>query len=453
MTTEQKTPPTESDLDIMFSDLDDSSSWPSRGPLLNKHQRQMSLGLMTVIFVVVVGVLLVRSADVRLLMTQTFFPSVDQSQNTRFYLSGNPSWGQFTVDGTTIQHFPEPRRRLPLVFTPGEHHITWHIPPFPSRTCTFEVAPVNQVSSPCFTHANVLAATAPDQALQLTFFASLSELLSKNRASLIHEIQATVAPYNAREQVVSGEESATTVSTQCARVGRMPFCAVPATHPEVAHLTVQVNTSERQDDPCVVSLQCILNQQNCQQFCDPWFPGTQTEPGWDVAVSVQQSWSYLTTDGLLLADHQPISAIAGSSADNTLLALHITMIGEQWRVSLLDDRLGGSYNNPFCSQAVEDVTALLRASGVDTTRSSIQWSKTTPARVAQGCLIVFTPDSTASGSTSQPSLSTSAYYLDRFGVVVAVSQSAHLLLPDVSLADGYEQSLSQQIGNASLVPA
>lgn len=72
---------------------------------------------------------------------------------------------------------------------------------------------------------------------------------------------------------------------------------------------------------------------------------------------------------------------------------------------------------------------------------------------AAGCLVAVTlqvDPATPSSSSSSPPV---AFYLYRFGVMLAANDQAHHMSPDLPLADIYERKLAQQLSQANGIQA
>jgi len=435
---------------------------PTRRPQLTPRQRKLSLLLTSVLFVLVVGSLLANTAEVRGLVTRTFFQSSTPavSQGLAIYVRGNPSWGQFTLDGKPLAHPPAIGKDHPLSLAPGRHTIVWRAEPFNPRTCVFTVVDTATINGPCFHDPEVATGYLPNVAAMIfTFFASLNDLPANQRTSLVQQLQTTFATYGSSAQVSPGEVYAASEQeikaepSLCHMVTQLALCYARASQPLVATLSLQVDTSTSPTDPCVQSGPCATNQQDCRALCqDPLlnYPGQfPVEPaGWNVAAILQPLWSYTTLSGQVIGRDQPASALRGSSGYQ-MASLSINRNDQGWLISPSHNppNFPGSFSqDPLCSQGEQDTMELIDfSSGSGGPNRYVQQ---TLGKDAAGCLEVVQPippevsgsPTPRPGTASQPV----AYYLARFGVVLAVNDAAHQLLPFLPVADASEKRIAQQ---------
>jgi len=75
--------------------------------------------------------------------------------------------------------------------------------------------------------------------------------------------------------------------------------------------------------------------------------------------------------------------------------------------------------------------------------TSLSWGFFAAKDRAAGCLGVAVP--VTSNNEAPLPATKGAYFLYRFGVLLAVNNQAHQYFPDLPLADAYEQGIAQQI--------
>ncbi|HEX4715415.1 MAG TPA: hypothetical protein VH164_10840 [Ktedonobacteraceae bacterium] len=442
---ERENPP--DDLEIEFTDLDHTHK-----RRLTPRLRRWSLALM----VLVIGMILASVVNVRSLLEGSLLkPShTIGSSHLSVYLQGNPSWGQFTVDGKLVVSFPQAAHNTPLMLTPGPHHITWQAAPFRPQNCVVTVVDALTVTSPCLLSGIISTGLGPSSSLlTLFFFASLNDLSSDQRAALIAQVQTVEARYALSETVrpeevyAISEQKIEANPSLCSLVTYLVFCHARATQPLLATLRLQLDTSTSRDDPCIGSGQCVANQQDCRSFCaDPRLsqPGQfVAAKGWDVAVLVQLLWSYSTLSGQVVAQDQPDSALRSMQAYQTV-SLQIDRGKQGWLVVPFSSETDSGVNDPFCNQGAGDIQGLLNASS-NTQQIYVQQSFHTAA----DCLEIAGPPPfegsampTLTPATNAPQ---KAIFLVRFGVVLAVNEVAQHLLPSLPVADPYEKSMAQRL--------
>jgi hypothetical protein len=447
------------DSDVEITDLDRPA-----GPLLPRRffltpgQRRWSVALTCVLFVLVIGGLLASTADVRALLARTVFQPAPPipANDLPFYVQGNPSWGSFTLDGKLIAHPPLPERDYPMLLTPGLHTLIWQAAPFKPRTCLFRVLDASTVSGPCFLSKEVSAGFVPNvSGMLFSFFASANDLPTDQQATLIQQLQAVMATYGSSELVRPGEFYAVSQQqivadpTLCTVLARAVICDARASQPLQATLSVQLDSSTSHDDPCAVSEQCLINNQDCRELCnDPFLPYNNTPiQGWSVAIAVSLSWSYTTLSGQVVARAQPASALRGA-ATYQIVPVHLTRAGQGWHISPFPDNYGVAADNPLCNQAAGDTNELVSSSSGNQ-EMFVQQVADMQGRGTAGCLVVLqtSPGTALNPSTPVPGMGSPqvAYCLVRFGVVLAVNHLARQSWPFLPVVDDYENNLAQTL--------
>ena len=426
-----------------------------RRPRLTRRQRGMSLLITTALFLLVLGLLLNSTGEVRSLLARTFLKPAPTAvfNDMSVYVRGNPAWGQFTLDGHPLAHPPVIGKDRPLILTPGLHTITWHAAPFKTRSCVFTVVDPATVHSPCLSSGDVFADYEPNADYGptiISFFAPSNDLPADQHAALLQQIQQAMASYGGSEIVRPGETYA--VSEQaieanpslCSIITRLALCFARANQLLRANLRLQMDTSTSPNDPCVLSEYCSMNHQDCRAICDdPSVLYTdQAMEGWNVDVVIRLSWSYTTLSGQLVARDQPDSAIRGNQGYQ-IMPVHITLDGQGWHVFPFPKNTDTGYDDPLCSQSAQDITQL---TGTPNNQNmDIQQLYANPGQVSAGCLavlrpqpqVIVNPRTPSPGANGQPV----AYFLVRFGVVLAVNDTAHQLWPYLPLADTYEKGV------------
>ncbi len=167
------------------------------------------------------------------------------------------------------------------------------------------------------------------------------------------------------------------------------------------------------------------------------------------------TWSYTTLSGqsALPDQHDPFvypSTIAGS--DYTIY-MHIAWDGSSWHVNILSHTPPSSnisllYQNklpaaidPSCASINDGIFGPLSAIQGPQQAENVDWTFYTASNRVDGCLGVVKPDGQPN---AQP-----AYFLYRFGAVLAVNNLAHSYFPGEPIADATAQSIAQQIITAN----
>lgn len=447
--------------DVEITDLDRPAGpvFPRR-PRLTPRQRRISLVLTVALFIFIIGLLLNSASEVRGLLARTFAhpTSTIGSNDLPVYVRGNPSWGQFTLDGHALARPPLIGKEKPVILPPGLHTLTWHAAPFKPQRCTFTIIDSMTVRGPCFFSSNVIASyEAQISGMVMSFFASSNDLPVDQHAALLQQIQQAVASYGGSEIVRPGEAYA--VSEQaieahpslCSIITRLALCFARANQLLRASLRLQMDTSTSPNDPCVLSEYCSMNHQDCRAICDDpsVFYTDQVMEGWSVDVVIRPSWSYTTLAGQVVARDQPDSAIRGDQGYQ-IMPVHITRDGQGWHVFPFPKNTDSGYDDPLCNQSGQDITQL---TGTPNNQNmGIQQLYDAPDHVSAGCLavlrpqpqVIVNPRTPSPGANGQPV----AYFLARFGVVLAVNDTARQLWSYLPVADAYEKGLAQQLLSA-----
>jgi hypothetical protein len=472
----------ELDFEVEIVDLDDPTANPPSGPFtprrfrLTSRQRKLSLWLTGLLFLVTIGVLLGSISDIRGLLASMWSEPAPTGtavpENLFFYVQENPSWGQFTIDGHPLTRLPRIARDQPLSFSPGTHQIIWQAAPFNARTCLFTVVNILTFSSPCLKQQDINSQVANKPAklalplsmpvMLFTFFASLNDLPPGQRTSLVQQTQTLFSLPNSSEQVYPGEayavseQAAEANPSLCQPVKGFALCFARANQPLVASLSAQLDTSTALDDPCVAAGLCGTIGQDCRQFCNPFSGSEGVSPGWDIGAVIHLLWTYKTLSGQVIASNQPDSAIRGSAAGYVPVTLHITRDRQGWHIALLPGP-ESTLNDPSCMGIERDISTLYTAISNGSAGFAMQEAGPPQTQIAEGCLEVFElqsflpqpfPNATNTPlpePSSTPVSHEPAYFLFRFGVILAVNPMAHSLLPKLPMADSYEQNLAQHL--------
>ncbi|HEY3991600.1 MAG TPA: hypothetical protein VGM01_01865, partial [Ktedonobacteraceae bacterium] len=357
------------DFEVEITSLGRSENLAEPGPvhrllLFTRRRRKASLALTGTLFLLISLVLLASMPDVRSLALRT----VVQPQQTaaasglHLYLAGNPSWGRFTLDGSALIHLPVIGQNAPLTLSVGSHQISWQAAPFQARHCELLVVNSSTVEGSCTRNNDVSMGYIPGtSALIVSFFASLNDLPGPQRASLIQQMQQTLAAYGGNEMVYPGEAYA--VSEQeihmhlslCPIVVRITLCYARASQPLLARLNIQPDTTTAPNDPCIIAELCYLNHLDCRFLC-PDFPvvfSGQMAEDWNVLVPVRLLWSYTTLAGGSVASDQPDTDLRGVP-NYQLLSLHIARHNQGWIISPFASPVTSNYTDPLCGQAMQD---------------------------------------------------------------------------------------------------
>jgi hypothetical protein len=431
----------EDDFEIEVSDildLDTEDSLPVIQPLrltlksrLTPGQRtfqgMFTAGVMILALLLIIGTYLPARDIVTLgfaSLIPTPVPPLATGTNM-FYIQRTLNWSTVYLDGHELSRLPIISSDPPLQLARGSHQLVWQAEPFEPVTCTLSVPAAS--TDTCLTND---IARAPDgiYVKVITFLPTLNTLSIVPRTALIQTVQESLDALESSTTVEPGEHF---FSQQL-----QSFLGT-ATQPLHATLRFQLDTDNRFLQPCYlqyVGKPCARKLiQDCRLFCSTLIqPSAAGEMAWNVFANIRSRWEYTTSRGQIIAQDQP-----GSLTEH-LVALHITW-DNQWHVSILP--LTSVYGGFACTLARDKInlnTSYSFAAG-DFSKQVI-WHFAPAPNLATGCLAVAIVAQNVGTSTS-----TVAICLYRFGLLLAVNNTAHLYWPLMPQADTYEQSLALHI--------
>ncbi len=365
----------------------------------------------------------------------------------QFYINAYPQ-GIVTIDGNEITKLPNPNNGdAPLTLARGQHKIVWQDSPFQPLTCIVSVPPLT--GEPCNYESTGNYANN-SSARVISFTASMSNLSNAQQTVLKQSIQIMLNSLQSTDTLSTGEQY---VYKQTSN----ETIVKTATQPLAATLSLHLDANPHSTNSCTSNGDfCTLSGQNCLQICSDG--GTTSSNGafaWNIIALYYSTWTYTTQSGQVVAQNQPDTNYTSVGMDHSI-DLEATWNGKAWKVSL------PSYN---ASSAIIPITTPLAcasihslvgsstnygtgASAFTATQGSnpraVDWSYFANSNEAQGCLgvVILSQDATATPTNfKQPH----AYFLYRFGVLLAANALAHSEFPSVPLADAYEESITQQI--------
>ncbi|MDQ2904943.1 MAG: FtsX-like permease family protein [Chloroflexota bacterium] len=377
-----------------------------------------------------------------------------------FYIMVSPNWGHITVDGRPLAQFPTLFSPSPLRLSRGLHKITWVADPFQPQTCTVSV-PSLLGNEPCTLESEATTPTGVQMRL-VTFMASLASLPANQSSTLTEQIQATLDRAGSTDALLPGEQYVyAQSSTQAGSI-------VTATQPLRATLHIRLDTDLNSNSQCNAFSfnNCSLNGQNCHLLCTPTpvdlasnqpqhslptlpAPGSPTASPWLTYGVAYSTLDYKALNGRTVARNQPDTSNINDAMTDHLLSIGITWDGSAWHVSVslaaldtFSSTAGNSALDFGCATASQEVNNALYYTGVSSLSVTqnhipVSWEFAAGANRAAGCLGIVRP---TTGPQAPP-----AYFLYRFGVLLAVNDLAHSYFPAIPLADAYEQNLALQI--------
>ena len=362
------------------------------------------------------------------------------SEETEFYVQGNPPWGHLAIDGHLLSTVPTPGAAGPLHLSPGHHTLQWRAAPFIPQTCTLSV-PAAYASDTCVDN-NTIQLSGGTFVPIISFEVSLDNLPAQQRVALVTAAQAALNGVQSSTIVRPGERYALPAPCSASQPlpGQLSGCFGVAHQPLRATLRFQLDTDAVADASCASpepQPPCSFSSQNCHLFCSGFSP-----PAWNVLAPVRDLFTFTLPNG-----HVVVQDVPDNLSEESLISLQITWDQAGWHVS---PQLGGAqsfFGFPTCEPLALN-TNLLGDPQVTTpslSLESLQFSYTVGSSLADGCVAVAT-DHPLSGGTPTPSSppAQTAYLLYRFGIILAANSTAHRYWPYLPLADPYEQQLAAQ---------
>ncbi len=387
--------------------------------------------------------------------TQALPPGYDS-----FYMDKDITWAKVYVDERQVL-LPRIGIDEPLKLGRGHHLISWRADPFQPQSCLLSI-PFASDDTCRFAFDTVVHKSAAYQIILL--HESLNTLPLEQRTALVGTIQAELSKVFASETVQTGEQYAGESG--------------PVTARQPLRATLHFQLDSNSNWVCFANMQthsgllCGIDRTDCRQLCSaPWqFRQQQSTvsvaSGWSALAMTRSSWDYATENGHIVARDQPVGFV-GPGLGQQLLLLHIAW-DSVWHVKIfLGPELGppiytyiksrgvnGRYallltgavqvaDDPACTVARQFVLSGLAAGpqAGESTHTIVRLvSSSNPAT---GCLVAVTATD-KTNSTPAPILQT-AYYIVRFGLLLAANTEAYLLRPGLPRADAYELSLVQQL--------
>lgn len=410
----------------------DAGAAPARRVRRSPSQRQRVGALLAGLAVLVtLAVLLVSSPNSRetldaVLRIPTPTATAPLSPGDQMVmLTETVPWVTIRLDGkTALDH--NFMGTYSIVLTRGRHTLDVHQPPFAEIHCAIS-APASRTDT-CPLSSGTSISRAPLGTRTLDFGASFTKLSDDQRASLISAIRAVVTAPRASVPVRPGERYVD---------------ATGATVTTGEALTATIMLDIDMSGKNVAS----LGGTPCLPICDmSEYSGYVGPPDgtWHLSAAVQGHWRYTRADGTVVVDSAPVAPgdrRFTAAREGLLYQVKVTWDGT-WRVTPSFIASGGGMYGAdlICRIAAQ----LVDAEGSSQPRPLTLNVTTAPTTTVpdEACLVAaqkINPNSTQ-GPSPRP-----AYFLYRFGVLLAANDEARKLLPNLPLADDYERTLATKL--------
>ncbi len=362
-----------------------------------------------------------------------------------FYLDVNVPWTKVFIDGHLVG-IPRISSEPPITLAPGRHLVEWRADPFSPKSCVLTVP--YSIYDTCQIADEKIGNPNSKFYAQLVFLRNSLDALSQyQQGMLLTAIQTSLKEHSPRETVRSGELYRNLKGYSTAT---QPLQAI--LHFQMA---IEVIGGERY----------IITIQGCNALCSlPWqirqpLSTSPSDVKWLALILVSTTWDYAAEDGHIVDRYQP-AGTGGFSEDTSPILLGISWDSPRavifrpptnfvlaplrrsersWDIeAVFSPHLGPSI--PVGDTLLADDPACVGMqnllSGIAPSASRVRFAS--GSNPAAGCLAVVP-------TTSTTSTSADAYYLERFGVLLAANDVAHKLRPQLPLADAYERNLAQQM--------
>ena len=426
-----------------MSDLEDNEHQPQDD---EPPRNRLRLGFTITIWLVLILVVVAIFSPLRdVALNHIFPPSITPTATVTagdnlFYIQAAPL-GTITIDGKPVSQLPAVGTGAPIQLSRGQHKIVWQAPPFQPLTCIVSVPPL--ASEPCNYESLGNSSTAPGLRL-ITFNATLADLPNTQQTALKQAIQAALDRLQSTDTVQPGEKYLYASSSGGTTVKI-------ATRPLQATLRFQLDANPASKNSCRNGFGdseiCSLNGQNCLQFCTGISKGIGQSQGkltWDLIALFYPTWTYSTQNGQAVTQNQPDTNNANVGQDHSM-EMKVTWDGTKWLVDLnvSPEAVTQFGPSPACASLNNLISATTQY-GVTSIGKNVDWGFVTSTNEAQGCLAVVVP-APASQTDSPNFKPPAAYFLYRFGVLLAANPLAHREFPSIPTADANEQAIAQSI--------
>lgn len=348
--------------------------------------------------------------------------------------------GTVTVDGHTItlntqQGYPYSEAKA-IHLSRGMHRIIWQAPPFLSRTCIISVPPL---ASELCNYKSSNNPTDPSATRLITFNASLADLPGAQQTAMKQAIQGALNTLQSTATVQPGEHYLYAQSNSNAT-------EKVATQPLNATLSLHLDADQASQKACSnYGDTCTFEGQNCLQLCSSPYgvPIKGVQLSWNVIALFYPTWTYTTQSGQVVAQNQPDTNDLVAGEDHSI-PLSLTWDGTKWHASI--KTFPESVSQQFSSSpACDSITNQIGTSSQYSTTSNgkkVGWGFAAGTNEAQGCLAIVVP--APSSQQDAPNFKQpAAYFLYRFGSLLAVNPLAHSEFPGIPMANAYEQGIAQ----------
>ncbi len=422
-------------------------------PPRNNIRLTFTISIWVVLILVVVAIFSpLRNVALNRIFPPSIMPTATVTTgNNLFYIQASPT-GTVTIDGRPVTQLPAVGTGSPIRLSRGEHKIAWQANPFPQLSCIVNV-PSSIVNEQCNFESPIELNNGTNARL-ISFVGSLDSLPGNQRTALTRSIQSTLDTLQSTTIVQPGEPYYNVQAPP-------PTSLATATQPLKATLSFHLDTNINSPESCGNYQQtvCSVNGESCLQLCtipDPSTSPATTQSAWNILALYYPTWNYTTLSGqtAVAAQHDPFIYPPTSPGNDYTIFMHVAWNGTSWHVNVLSHTPPASnitlvYGqtqlpaaiDPSCASIDDGISGTFTAIQGPQQTENVNWTFYTAPNRVDGCLGVVKPD----GQPKAPP----AYFLYRFGAVLAINNLAHSYFPSQPVADATAQAIAQQIITAN----
>lgn len=356
--------------------------------------------------------------------TPTPTETIGLGGNLAYYENGVP-WGRLTLDGRSIPIDATPK---PGVLARGRHTLIYRADPFPSLRCTISTPAAASDTCPIDTAFASRYGRPTYGGRAVNLGSTIDRLPAAQRDALITLVRNEVEYISPVTTVRPGEHYGGITAGK--GFGSSEIANQPLNATIQIHLADTTSGTTYGSDPT----------SDCAAICVSTYSSNAPPNVLEVSAHVKMGYHYTTQDGSVVLDYAPLRHIQQTEwRPDDFILLYINWTGA-WQITRPSHD-----NSPLpCQYGGGD---LFPGAGVYT----YTLTGTRPApNPTDGCLLVVRQQGEPTSGT--PNLGPPILFLHRFGVLLAVGDAAHQLLPDVTVASQREADEAYAIAAQGPLP-
>jgi hypothetical protein len=405
-------------------DTDEVTPDPSRTGRLGRNNRLRALIVAGVVLLAVALVIATNPAANSALYTVFHFPTPIPSATPLpggdiVYLERAAPWGSVTLDGKASASANPGTTISWIKLSRGRHTIAVTQPPFPALRCTISMPARLSDTCPLFSPLDNLGEQVgagpnfPGGARFIDLGARFSLLPRDAQDALVAAVKDALTQPSAPVTLAPGDHYLRDDGTVAVADTTLQATFIP---------TLLLPTPEISSD-----------SSSCISFCDVSGVAVGGNATWNIMVSMIGSWHIATPEGQVVTESAPMymsDPLYEGFSGSMQVTMSLLWTG-RWQVSA-QNGYGGVWS-PTCLTAETMASATLGHSQVSILGMNTLYGHT----AEQGCVVEITP--------SDPNASGPIYLLYRFGVLLAVNDTAHRSFSSLPQASPTERTAAQRL--------